>query len=389
MTTASALAKLDATALREASSERVEAWIRGSLDAVVRDVRRGTLTRRALRTRLSDPLLEDALATSVPSVAELEDATRVIVDRPPIGRVAMILPSNVETAVVRPLVWALLARNAVAMRVSSRNPGIARALVTALVARDAALGRALRVITSERDDEASLLALSAWADVVHAWGHDETIASLAQVTKRSIVSHGSGLSLAVITREDASRLDVDALARDVARHDQRGCLSPHAVLLEEGASLDASSLAESLYDALSGLDGAWPRGNITGDEAALERSWRDTGAAIGDWIGLGPHHAVSAERGVIRDTPGLRNVAVHTLAPSEIDALLARLGPRLKSLGVVDVDAWRTRAPATAHVVPLGDMQTPTLLAPADGAPPWTGFVLAEQTGSLGRTISS
>jgi hypothetical protein len=81
------------------------------------------------------------------------------------------------------------------------------------------------------------------------------------------------------------------------------------------------------------------------------------------------------EQGAIRDTPGLRNVAVHTMSRAAIDALLARLGSRLKSLGVVDLAAWPAGARLGAHVVEIGAMQTPGLLAPADGAPPWTGFV--------------
>lgn len=377
----SALETLDATALREADEPRVIAWIHGALEALSRDVRSGALTRRSLRTRLSEALLDDALETSLPRVEALTEASRAIADRPPIRHVAMILPSNVETAVVRPLVWALLARDAVALRVSSRVPGVAGALVKRLVDRDRSLGRALGLITIDRDDDASLRALSAWADAVHAWGHDETIVHLESVMGRRVVAHGSGLSLAVITREGAASLDVDALARDVARHDQRGCLSPAAVVIEQGAAIDAPTLAERLYDALSGLDATWPRGKVDKDELARERAWRDTAQAIADWIGVGERHAVSAEPGAIRDSPGLRNVAVHTQSAQEIDALLARLGPRLKCLGVVevDVDAWRARAPRGVHVVPIGSMQTPSLLAPADGAPPWTGFVAHAQ----------
>ena len=372
---ADTLAAIDATALREADEDRVITWIHGALEALVRDVERGTLTRRALRTRLSEPMLADALETAVPTEEALREASRAIAGRAPIGRVAMILPSNVETAVVRPLIWALLARDAIAMRVSSRCPGIARALVKRLIDRDRSLGLALAVFETDREDPTSLAALSAWADVVHAWGHDETIRSLASAMDRDVVAHGSGLSLAVITRDEADALDVDALARDVARHDQRGCLSPAAVLLEEGAAIDAPTLAERLYDALAGLEAAWPRGKVEKDELARVRAWRDTAQAIGEWVGVGEHHAVSAELGAIRDSPGLRHVAVHVQSRDAIDALLAQLGSRLKCLGVVDLDAWSARAPRGAHVVPIGQMQTPSLLAPAEGEPPWTGLV--------------
>jgi hypothetical protein len=129
------------------------------------------------------------------------------------------------------------------------------------------------------------------------------------------------------------------------------------------------------------------------EEAARERAWRDTAHALADWVGVGASHAVSAERGALRDTPGLRNVAVHTISSAAIDVLVARLGPRLKSIGVVDRDAWPAHAEGGPHVVAIGAMQTPGLLAPADGAPPWTGFVgeraepaSAEHASHLART---
>jgi hypothetical protein len=369
------LATLDAGALRGAEVERIGAWIRGSLEALVADVRSGRLSPEALGTRLTRAPLEDALEASVPNDDELAEAARILRDRPPAGRVAMILPSNVETAVVRPLVWALLAGNEVAVRVSSRCPGITRALVARLHERDQALGRALGVLSLDRGQDAGFAALGAWADALHVWGRDDTIARLRERMGRVPVAHGSGLSLAVISRRGAERLEVEALARDVARHDQRGCLSPQAVLLEEGSGNDARALAARIFDALSRLEARWPRGRIEPDEAARERRWRDTAHAVGDWVGAAATHAVSVEQGAIRDTPGLRNVAVHTMSRAAIDALLARLGSRLKSLGVVDLAAWPAGPRLGAHVVEIGAMQTPGLLAPADGAPPWTGFV--------------
>lgn len=386
---AGVLAAIDARALREAETDRVSAWIHGALEALARDVRGGSLDSDLRGTQLSAPVLSDAIETAIPTHGELVLAARAIADRPPIGRVAMILPSNVETTVVRPLIWALLARDEVAIRVSTRAPGVAHALARRLRDRDRELGRALAVLDVDRRDARAFASLASWADAVHAWGRDETIVELERVMGRSVQGHGSGLSLVVISGDDADSLDVDALARDVARHDQRGCLSPHAIVIED-ASADARVVTEALDAALSGLGVAWSRGGLSKDEAAAERSWRDTAQAIAEWVGIGEAHAVSLEAGEIRDTPGLRNVAVHVKSPREIDALLARLGPRLKSLGVSDVGGWRSRAPRGVHVVPIGEMQTPPLAAPADGLSPWTGFVgAAEQKAATVRTISS
>ena len=368
------LGELDARALRVADERRVHSWILRACEGLAAEAERRAGDET---TRLSRAVFHDAVVTAIPTAAELVEASRALGNRAPIGHVAMLLPSNVETAVVRPLVWALLCRDAVAMRVSSRCAGIAAPLVAQLVRADPALGRALGVLALEREDHAGFASLSGWADAMHAWGHAETIARLEASLGRRVVAHGSGLSLAVVSREGSGALDLAALARDVARHDQRGCLSPHAIVLEEGAALDATTLARRLFATLTELEARWPRGRIEPHEAALERSWRDTAMALADWVGVAPHHAVSVERGAIRDTPGLRNIAVHAMSRAAIESLLVRLGSSLKCVGVAEPAGWIEAAAGKAHVVPLGRMQIPGLLAPADGAPPWAGLVAA------------
>lgn len=374
------LAALDAGPLRAAPRAQLHRWLAGALLDLRRGIEAGDIVPPS---RLSPPLLLDALETASPDLAALEQASAALADTAvlgaeprPMGRVAMILPSNVETAGLRPLVWALLARNAVAVRVSSRAPGLTGAFLDALRARDPQLARALCLLETPRDDAASLAALGRWADALHVWGHDETLETLARAWGRQPFAHGSGVSLAVVS--GAGRASLAALARDIARHEQRGCLSPQAVLIEASpalASLEAASVAQGLFEALGALEPVWPRSVLSSQEAAAERVWRDTAAALAEWVGVGASHAVSLEHGALRDTPGYRHIAVHVMPSAAIDALLARLGPRLKSLGVEDPSRWQARAPAHAHVVALGQMQTPSLLAPADGAPPWHGFL--------------
>ena len=53
-------------------------------------------------------------------------------------------------------------------------------------------------------------------------------------------------------------------------------------MIEEGASLDATTLARSLFEALSQLEPVWPRGRVEADEAARERTWRDTAQALAE-----------------------------------------------------------------------------------------------------------
>ncbi|MBX7194212.1 MAG: hypothetical protein K1X94_19310 [Sandaracinaceae bacterium] len=397
-----ALSRVEAAPLRAAGATRVRDWLARSLEALSReahvrgqpeasrvsteaplDTRHAPLDPSTLGSLLSPEVLRDAIETSCEVRGELAAAQAQLAGRAPVGRVGLVLPGNVETAIVRPLVWALLARDAVAIRVSSRHAGIAPRLHAQLLAHDAELSRAVAVLRTAREDHDALRALSRWADRLHVWGSDATVAELARLTDRELMAHGTGLSLALVTREAAARADRldDALARlalDVARYDQRGCLSPQVCLVEEGGAIEPSRWARGLHTALEALGPRFPRGAITPEERAAERLHRDAALAIGAELWVGADHAVSLERGAIRRCPTVRNLAVHVMSRAEIVGLAARLGPQLKSVGVLDdadvapVSAWLgTRA----HVVPFGRMQTPSLLAPADGAPPWHGLV--------------
>src|SRR5206468_2734434 len=146
------------------------------------------------------------------------------------------------------------------------DPVLAATVVTAYwpggeVAReDAALGRAA---------------------VVVATGGDATLAALAPRLGRRLIAHGPRWSVALVGRAGAG--DVDAIALDTALHDQRGCLSPHAVYVTD----DARAFAERLAAALDGLGARLPPGPASVDAraaarlVAAEAEWAPGAAVLG------------------------------------------------------------------------------------------------------------
>lgn len=363
-----------------ASDDRVLRWLDAGLARLAEEAERGAFGPEAIGSPLSPPTFRDAIVTSAAVRAELDRALASIRGRAPFERIAMVLPSNVETVIVRPLVWALLARAEIVVRVSSRRPGVAAKLASILAEEDPALACAIRFAPSDRADTTALRALVEGVDRVHVWGSDETIAAFAGLAGEKLVPHGSGLSLALLTREASGRLsDLDALALDLARYDQRGCLSPQALLVEEGGALGVDTVAHALDAALARVEPRLPRGALTIEERAQERRYRDTAHAVGGVVLDRAGYAISVEPGELRSCPGLRNLAIHPMASAAIDAQLGRLGAHLKSLGVLDEeDAARVTARIASpgvHVVPFGAMQTPSLLAPTDGRAPWWGIV--------------
>src|SRR5207249_730597 len=123
------------------------------------------------------------------------------------------------------------------------------------------------------------------AEVVAVTGSDATLAALAPRLGRRLIAHGPRWSVAVVGH--AAAADVDALALDVALHDQRGCLSPHAVYVTG----DARGFAERLAAALVALAGRLPPGRASIDTRAAARlqaaeaEWAADAAVLGSAAG--------------------------------------------------------------------------------------------------------
>ena len=298
----------------------------------------------------------------------------------PMGNVALVLPNNVETAILRPLFWSLLARNKTRVKLPSLGAGFAELTLAALTQTHRQLAASVTSFHFDRRDTAALHALVDDADAVHVFGRDETVDAIrALAPEGNVVPHGSGLGLVHLHAAQRADFDVVAsrIARDIARHDQRGCLSPHALLIEDGDAEDAEVLATAMHHALCALDVETPRGSLSAHEAQRERSWRDVALATGELASTSTH-AVSVETSwPPRDCPGLRNIAIHVAQAHRIDALMASLGTHVKCLGVLDDEtllAARSRFAQASEVVVAGEMQTPRFNARMDGLPAHHGF---------------
>lgn len=330
-------------------------------------------------TRLSRQGFTLAVAEALPSEGDLENALRTLRGARPIGEVALILPNNVETAILRPLFWSILGRNNTRVKLPSQGASFAQLVLDALRQSDALLARSLSSFQVDRHDSASLDAFLLGAEAAHVFGRDETVHAVRQRMHDRVVAHGSGLGLVVLPRGDVKPEVATRIALDVVRHDQRGCLSPHAVLVEDGSTEDALAWADALHIALTQLDHDVPRGLLSAHEAQAERGWRDVAAATADVFAT-TSHAVSVEETLPpRDCPGLRNLAVHAMKTSALDAFVHSLGVHLKCVGALNeghAAELRGRFLEASDVVPVGRMQTPRFDAPMDGRPAHTGFAL-------------
>jgi acyl-CoA reductase-like NAD-dependent aldehyde dehydrogenase len=266
-----------------------------------------------------------------------------------------VLASNVPALALPAIALGCLAGAAVVVKSGRGDPLSAPAFQRALAAVDPDL--AATVVTTywpggERTHEDVVLAR---ADVVVVTGGDAAIAALAARVRGRLVAHGPRLSVATVTDGDAVAADV---ALDVALHDQRGCLSPHAVYVDG----DARGFAGRLATALDALATRLPPGPVSIEERAAARAARDDDDWAGAEVRTGPGGTVAYDaRPTFRPTGGRRTIRVH---PHTTLATALPVG-RIECVGVAGrVETAALARLGVARVCPVGRMQRPPLSWP-------------------------
>lgn len=286
---------------------------------------------------------------------------------PPPTLVAHVLASNVPALALPAAALGSLAGRAVLLKSGRADPLSAPAFQRALAAVDPELAATVVPVYWRGGDVDAERAALASAAVVVASGNDASIVALAGRLGERLVGHGARTSVAVVASDDA---DVaGALARDVAMHDQRGCLSPQAVFVVG----DAARFAERLAAALENVALDLPPAPASVDERAARR----TAVAGAEWDGA--RVVRDGARGTVllapdarpRPHPGHRTIWVHPLASlADLPALLP--AGAIECVGVagatLPLDALRARG--VARVCPIGRMQRPSLAWPRGQRPP-------------------
>jgi hypothetical protein len=346
----------------------------------------GSELRCALResTGLSAPVVEHGLRSTLESfeldaLLSLHASQR---ERAQPELAVAVLAGNVFSAAARPLLLPLLCGTALLAKASSADDALPRGLTRALAAADARLAEACAVLSFAHGNSALDAALLRQAEVVSVYGSDETLAAVraALPSGSRLLAHGHGLGAIFIAAEAlgsataAHALAVSA-ARDIAAYDQRGCLSPHAVLVQPGGALDGCGFAHVLGAALADLQHELPRGAVPDAATATQLQWRGVAAALGE-LQQGATWAVSYEgQRPLRPSPGYRNVAVYDCEDlAMLRARLSALGHHLKALGIAGAAAHRSLASLAPYVCEVGAMQTPPLHIHLDRLHPLEGF---------------
>jgi len=335
-----------------------------------------------VRHRL-DLLLERLAAGELVRLWEEELGT---VERTGCRTLFAVLAGTLSEPALLTICQAVLLRSFLVARLSRGEWAAAARWAEAIAGSDAELGGLLCLLTWPPAAETWTRQACERAEGVLVYGHDETVARIRQWTPAGtrFVGRGHRVSLAVVGAGLGEReltAAARALARDVALHEQRGCLSPHYVLVEETPPGRALGFGLRLAAALQQLAREWPAPLLAEQDmlrwrAALNR-WRMRAALAREvslWEGgaaSGPRFCVVASDPgpTLPDNPGNRFVFVLPVRDwPAIEALLCPLRGRLGTVGIACPDAraeaWIARARSwdpQVRVAAVGRMQDPPL----------------------------
>ena len=356
-------------------------------------VRDGLVQRLEQTTGLSRANIEAALDECLelePGDRELEALLAGVVPAP---RAHVILPSNVFVAAHRALALALAASPQVRVKPSRREPAFCEAVY-------AQAPELFELVTE---------LAAAPGEHVFAYGSDLTLDGLRRSLPAGAVlhAHGSGFGVAVVELapgadaggEPAPSENVSldaaarAIARDTARFDQRGCLSPRFVLAlgDPGA---APAFAERLAASMAELERELPVGSLDAGERAEARWWLECTVCFGrawpagsGWVTLREpgvtssplEHTPREQLAALEVPPAGRHLEIIPVA--QLDRAIDALAPWLTSVGCSSMSLARRLASRFSHVrvTSLGRMQRPAFDGPVDRRPPPSGELIAAE----------
>lgn len=365
------------------------------------------LERVCARTGYSMPVAEYALdrlfgalvATDLEATIERELGTIDVLDgfvsrcgvrerALPAGRVGVISSRTTIGVALFPALFALLAKCDVVVK--DREDALVAAFFATLAEeldefRSAAVAEQWNGEARERD--------LAQFDVVVAFGDDATIASIAAtLTPRTrLIPFGTRASLGYVAREALAALgDAEQIARGAARdlvlYETEGCLSLHALFVEDGGAIAPDAFAEILAREVERANVEFPLAQRSPQIVANVAAARDL-AAFRAAAGHGRIYSDAGATFVIDTTAGVteppaflpRAIGVRTVgAPSEAVAYCRQHRLPIEAVSVAgsreDLSAMAIEMGA-ARIVRFGELQAPPATARHGGRPRIADFV--------------
>ena len=304
---------------------------------------------------------------------------------------AFIAPGNVPTATLAQMAMGVLVRTAQFVKCASGQAFLPRLFAHSLYETEPKLGACMEVAEWKGGAEDMEEALFAESDCIVATGSDKTLAEIrrrAPIAAR-FVGYGTKVSFGYVSREAMARRGkktAQDVAHAVAAWDQRGCLSPHDIYIEESDEMRPDAFAEHVAEALAALEEKRPRGTVgPRDTAAIatRRAFYEVRAAHSLETRMWTSPESTAWTVIMeyepRFQPSCLNRFVYIKSVPDLETALAGAEPIRDQLSTVGLacgpDEASDLTQRFAHwgalrVCPLAEMQNPPLGWRHDGRPP-------------------
>src|SRR5580658_1068491 len=304
---------------------------------------------------------------------------------------AHIAPGNIPVPALMEMVLGLLARSAQFVKCASGETLVARMFAHSLYEADHKLGACLEIAAWKggREDLESVLWAS--ADCIVATGSDETLAAIRQKLPPTarFVGHGTRVSFGYVTKEALERQAhhvAERAAADVTAWNQRGCLSPHVIYVEESGGGRGEEFANLLAGKLEALEKTHPRGTLSASDAAaiaIRRSFYEVRAAHSPDTRMWSSRESTAWTVILESDPrfqiSCQNRFIYVKVVPDLTAALQGaelVRDHISTVGLA-CDPAQTSELArrlarwgAKRICPLGQMQQPPLGWRHDGRPP-------------------
>lgn len=313
------------------------------LDGMARDWTRPRL-EALLRSEFPDPEVLDGFRPN-PAGGELRAAGYPLTFHLGAGTV----PGVGTTSLIR----GLLVKSAVLLK-----PGRGDVVLPVLFARglmevDPEVGAGVAVLYWPSSDEEKTEVAIRGAELVVVYGGDETVKWVGDrmpLTK-PLRAYWHRMGVGLVGRGALGKGEIaSAAARAVALFDQRGCVSPHLFLVEEGGETEPADWARLLAQSLERLEEELPSGPVTHREGAALQQLRGE-AEVAEALGKGfvRHGGGGAPWTVLfqpdgRVEPSCLSRTVRVIPVPELKdgvALLKGWGAQLQTVGVAGLGGAR------------------------------------------------
>jgi len=304
---------------------------------------------------------------------------------------AHIAPGNIPAPVLMEMALGLLARSAQFVKCASGQSLVPRMFAHSLYEADHKLGACLEIAAWPGGAESLETALFAEADCIVATGSDETLAAIRRKLPHAarFIGHGERVSFGYITREaleSQKHAVVARAAEDVTAWNQRGCLSPHVIYVEDTGSGSAEEFAKLLAEKLEALEKIHPRGTLSAREAAAiatRRAFYEVRCAHSPETRMWASDASTAWTVILENDPrfqiSCQNRFIYVKMVTELAQALQgadAVRDHVSTVGLASAPAQSSELArrlarwGAKRICPLGRMQQPPLGWRHDGRPP-------------------